>query len=575
MTQSSLYRISRYLLPIVFLLLAVSYSAAAQMQEATKAPAPSAAETRSPESWQHLQILINTINNASRELGQQRSALRDAIDDHERADIYKEIDRLTLDLESLQTALEMLATEGADLSLFGVRQEAAFNWRQELQSVFEPILVELKRLTERPRKIERLRNDQAYYKQRRDVAESALRNVTKNRENAPTPELQQAFGALEQRWRQRRDDLGNRYNLTAYELEETLSPSTGAQRDPVESLKELLSGRILNLAIAVAAAVLVYLLMRLLSGVYERRVMPRARRHGAFAARVGSLVFYLLTAVLVIFSVMAVFYVRGDWLLLGLLIILLVGAAWALQKSLPRFMMEAKLMLNLGSVREGERVLFNGLPWRVDTLSFYATLINPLLQGGKLRIPVRTLVDSYSRSYHQDEPWFPARTGDFVLLDDKTFGQVLTQTPECVQLQVLGAVKTYGVGAFLAQNPRDLTLQGFTLAVTFGLDYSHQGDITGVLRAQLESDLAAELARSDAAPYLSSFALEFKEASSSSLDLIAIAAFTGEAAGQYFAFQRLLQRLLVDACNAHGLVIPFSQLTVHMAGENTGLGAQD
>ena len=61
--------------------------------------------------------------------------------------------------------------------------------------------------------------------------------------------------------------------------------------------------------------------------------------------------FYILTAVLVLLSVMAVFYVRGDWLLLGLLIILLVGAAWALQKSLPGYLMEAKLMLNLGSVR--------------------------------------------------------------------------------------------------------------------------------------------------------------------------------------------------------------------------------
>lgn len=549
---------------IAGLLLAATLAAAAPAPESAP-PAPTAAETRSAESWRNLQTLIDTINNTSNELARQRSALRDAIDDRERAAVYKEIDRLTLDLESLQTALEMLATDGADLSLFGIREQAAFNWRRELESVFEPILVELKRLTERPRKIERLRNDQAYYKERLAVAEDALRNVTKNRENAPTPELKQAFGGLEERWLQRRDDLSNRYGLTTYELEETLSPSAGTQRDPVAALRELLTGRILNLALAVLAAVAVYLVMRLLSGAYERRVMPQARRRGVFAARVVGLVFYILTAVLVLLSVMAVFYVRGDWLLLGVLLILLVGAAWALQKSLPGYLMEAKLMLNLGPVREGERLIHNGLPWRVESLNFYATLVNPLLQGGTLRIPVRALVDGYSRAFHPDEPWFPARVGDFVLLDDRTFGQVLTQTPECVQLQVLGAVKTYGVAAFLAQNPRDLSLQGYALAITFGLDYSHQGGITGDIRAQLEQDLQAGLARSEAAPYLASFALEFKQAGASSLDFIVIAAFSGDAAGNYFAFQRLLQRLVVDACNARGLVIPFNQLRVHLA----------
>ncbi len=529
------------------------------------APGPDEAGQRNPDSWRNLQTLIDTIDSTSHELAQQRSALHGAIDDRERTRIYKEIDRLSLDLESLQTALEMLATDGADLSLFGVKEEAAFNWRGELESVFEPVLAELRRLTERPRKIERLRNDQAYYKERLDVAEEALLKVTRNREDAPTPELKKAFGAIEQRWRQRRNDLDNRYNLTNYELNETLSPSARPQRDPVQALRELFTGRVLNLVLAVSAAVVVFLVMRLLAGVYEQRVMTRARRRGVFAARVGNLVFYVLTAVLVLLSAMAVLYVRGDWLLLGILIILLVGAGWALQKSLPNYLMEARLMLNLGSVREGERLIYQGLPWRVDALSFYATLVNPLLQGGTLRIPVRRLVDHSSRVYDEREPWFPTRVGDYVVLDDNTSGPVLMQSPEFVQMQVQGSVKTYGVSGFLGKNPRDLTLRGFTLAVTFGLDYAHQDGVTGDIRAKLERTFREGLARSEIAAHMTSFALEFKEASASSLDFLAIAAFTGEAAGKYSALQRLLQRLVVEACNEHGLAIPFNQITVHMA----------
>lgn len=566
MTHSPLHRIIRFLVAVA-LPAVLGGGAWAQAQVTQEAAAPSEAVARSPESWQHLQILVDTIKRTSSELARQRAMLRETVDDRERAAIYNEIDRLLLDFQSLQTALEMLATDGADISLFGLKEEAAFNWRKELESVFEPILVELRRLTERPRKIERLRNDQAYYKQRLDVAEAALRSVVENRENAPTPELKQAFASIEERWIRRRDDVANRYSLASYELGETLSPSKRPQRDPVEALQELLSGRVLNLVMAIVVMAAVYLLMRLLANSYERHVSRRVRRQGVFAARVGSLVFYLLTTVLVVFSAMAVFYVRGDWLLLGLLIILLVGAAWALQKSLPRFLMEARLMLNLGPVREGERLVYNGLPWRVDTLGFYATLVNPLLQGGKLRIPVRALVDSYSRAFQDQEPWFPARTGDCVLLDDKTYGKVLIQTPEAVQVQALGAVKTYSVGAFLAQNPRNLSVRGFTLVLTFGFDYRHQAEITGVLRTQLEHDLKSGLAASPAAEFLSTFTLEFKEAGASSLDLAAIAAFTGAAAEHYFAFQRLLQRLAVDACNEHGWVIPFNQVTVHMRHE--------
>jgi hypothetical protein len=231
--------------------------------------------------------------------------------------------------------------------------------------------------------------------------------------------------------------------------------------------------------------------------------------------------------------------------------------------------MEAKLMLNLGSVREGERLFYNGLPWRVETLGFHAMLVNPLLQGGTLRIPVRALVDHYSRVFDEHEPWFPGRVGDHVFLDDKTFGRILHQNPESVQLEA-GGVKTYPVAAFLAQNPRNITLQGYGLAVTFGIDYAHQQQATTEIRVRLERELTAALAQSAAAQFMTSFALEFKEAGTSSLDFIAMAGFTGAAAEHYFAFQRLLQRLVVDACNAHGLVIPFNQITVHMAEARAG-----
>jgi len=550
---------------IVSLLLPWCVQTTSYAQQSVHETSSSTEDTVGGENWQHLDTLVTTINNTRKQLADVRAELRSTEDERERSRLSNEADQLSNDLESLQTAWEMMATGGADLQLFGVKTETAFNWRDELQSVFEPILVELKRLTERPRKIERLRTDKAYYQQRLDVAEQALQSITSYRETAPSPQLKKAFTTLEDRWRRRRDDLKNRRDLVEFELQETLAPSKAQQRDPVEALKELLSGRVLNLMLAVLVMIIVYLLLRMLTRVYTRHIMRKANRRQAFAARVGNLLFYLFTSLAVLFSGIAVLYVRGDWLLLGLLILVLAGAAIIAQRTLPRFLIEAKLILNLGPVREGERIIFNDLPWRVSTLSFYSTLSNPLLQGGTLLIPIRELVNYYSRKYDESEPWFPTRVNDYVILADGTFGRILIQTPEIIQLQVLGAIKTYQTGAFLEQNPRNLSTQGFTLLISFGLDYQHQAQITTTIREQLESDLAVGLRQADMEDHIDQLTVDFDQAGASSLDLAIVATFRGEAAEHYFKLKRLLQRLTVDACNNHGWIIPFAQITVHSA----------
>jgi hypothetical protein len=519
-------------------------------------------ETRSPESWRHLEILVETIESMRAELRELRIELRAADSEREQVRLTREIEQRSLDLESLQTALELLATESVDLGLFGVRTETAFDWREELQSVFEPILLEMRRLTERPRKLERLRGEQAYYQERVEAAETALRNIARNRENAPSPQLRDAFAALEQRWQRRHQEVSNRLSLIELELQQTLTPPA-TQQQPLERLRILMSGRVLNLVIAILVMLFVYLAMRALARVYDRQVMRRARERGVFAARVGNLLFYLFTTIMVLLSGMAVFYIRGDWLLLGLLLILLAGAALAAQRSLPRFLTEARLMLNLGPVREGERIIFDGLPWRVRTLGMYATLENPLLQGGVLTLPLRMLVEQRSRRYDPDEPWFPARVGDWLLLGDGTFGKVAAQTPEHVQLTVLGSLKTYPARDFIGLTPRNLS-EGFIIVVEFGLDYRHQDGITTLVREQMARDVAEGLAASDVAEQLTQFSVEFAKAGESSLNLALIAGFKGAAADRYFRIQRLIQRLAVEACNRHGWVIPFNQLTVHM-----------
>ena len=73
---------------------------------------------------------------------------------------------------------------------------------------------------------------------------------------------------------------------------------------------------------------------------------------------------------------------------------------------------------------------------------------------------------------------FPTKHGDYVVLEDDTYGAIYLQSPEVVQLSVLGgATKTYSTQDFLSMHPRNLS-DGFGIYMQFGLDYALQSTIT-------------------------------------------------------------------------------------------------
>lgn len=533
---------------------------------AVSADAPAPPASAAPGGWENFQNLVNTINAAQEELAAQRKQLQKAKDDVERESVRAEVNRIADDIDSLQTALEMWATGGVDMQMFAPKSDEKFDWRAELQSVFEPIVAELRRLTERPRKIERLRSEQLFFQQRLAAAEAAVKNIGEYKAQAPTPELEDAFGNLETRWRKRRDDLQTRLSLVNFELQELLSPDQPVEQRAGDALRELLSGRLLNLLMALGAAAAVYGLLWYGNRLYTQYMMRRERRR-PFLARVVHLAYVVTAALLALFAAMSVLYVRGDWILLGLLLIMVVAAVLTLQRSLPSYLQEAKALLNLGPVREGERVLYRGLPWKVQALNVHTLLVNPALRGGLLRLPLQELNGLISRPQDAQEPWFPTRENDIVLLADGTYGRVVQQTPELVQLKVGAATRTYPVTSFLDAQPQNLSLEGFGVSVKLSIDYAHQAEATTIVKERLSNYVTEGLRKDPMAAHLKDVFVDFDAAAASSLDYVVAASFSGEAAGDYYRLRRVLQHLAVEACNTYGWVIPFNQMTVHLAGK--------
>ncbi|MBI3776880.1 MAG: hypothetical protein HY273_15280, partial [Gammaproteobacteria bacterium] len=206
--------------PLLALLLMLVAATAYSAQSAdSAAPVPVHSDT-----WRTFENLFNTIRQAEQERESMRGQLRTAKSDAERERVRGEIDVLDANIDSLRLAWELWATGGVDLQLFYPKKEQKFDWREEMQSAFEPIVVEIKRLTERPRKMERQRSEQSFYQQRLAAADAALKNIGVLKSSAPSAELRSAFGVLESRWRTRYDEYKNQLALINLQLEELSAP---------------------------------------------------------------------------------------------------------------------------------------------------------------------------------------------------------------------------------------------------------------------------------------------------------------------------------------------------------------
>jgi small-conductance mechanosensitive channel len=319
-----------------------------------------------------------------------------------------------------------------------------------------------------------------------------------------------------------------------------------------------------NILLAALAFACTWLLFHRLHGWVQRVSLLRRKRR-TFSARLFNVVYTFLTVFGATVSFLLVLYLFEDWVLLTLALLILFGIAWSSKHTLPDYVKEAVLLLNLGSVREGDRVIYNGVPWLVRSLGFDTHLANSELMGGNLHLPLRDFLDLRSRPFEPDEPWFPTRMGDWVLLDNDTLGKVILQTPEVVRVVLLGGSRrTFSLQDFLTQSLTVLST-GFRLAVQFGLDYQHQARITHEIPATLESSLREALAREGYAKDIVNLKVEFAEAGASSLNLCVLADFAGTAASSYHVLRHAIQCICVDACNVYGWVIPFPQVTLHMA----------
>ena len=469
-------------------------------------------------------------------------------------------------LRATENTFQSIAT-GIDLDTFSQKSKTEFNWQVEVHEIVGPIIDELKNLTARPREIERLRNEISAYTRQLNTINSVLDNLLLLKYYTTRQEIESLLTDVENSWIEREKEVASHVEVAEHQLAEKRNAAKSFGDSAQQFARNFFSTRGRNVVLAVLTFGGVLFLLHY-GYRYLVKISPfHDGLKRTFSGRLLDVVYGISTVLGATLALIVVLYVTADWVLLGLVLFLLFGIVWAARQGLPLVWEQVKLLLNLGTVRENERVLYNGLPWKVLSLKLHTRFHNPALKGGMIRLPLRDLVGLQSRPFHKHEPWFPSQEGDWVLLDDGTFGTVTLQTPEIVQLQLLGgSQKTYPTPAFMDQNPTDLS-HNFRVDVTFGVDYTHQDVSTQEIPEKLKARIQADLERTGYWTHVNTLAVEFQEAAASSLDMAIMADFSGEMAQDYEKLQRLLQRIAVDASNEHGWDIPFAQITVHQAQE--------
>ena len=465
-------------------------------------------------------------------------------------------------LKKLKNNLSSIASGFDPEGFEGIDEDSQVDLPKEFQELLRPILNEIKRLTNRPRELDRLERRLTNLSEKSKKADLAIANlksiISSNKDSEVATQLQEILGD----WLELKTNLIAESTIAQQKLE-NIQGETSSFSDSIKEISDLFfKSRGRNLFLAIVATLGFWWSVRAMYARIKLSPVMLSVDWSLYRRLIN--LFYLFfsgSGSLIVF--LFVLFLLGDWLLLILSLMILFGIAWTSKQAFPHFWAQGALLLNIGPVREGEKLIYCGVPWEVQSLNLYVTLKNPELDPQTIRVPLADFLSLRSREIDKHETWFPSQIGDWVLLSDGTHGRVVIQNQNEVVLVLLGGSrKTYSTAAYLSSNPQDLST-GFRIKNIIGFDYSHQdnliSDILSILKSEIVETLDSQLGNE-----YYRLSVELQGAAASSLDVVMILDADGKFGHQFETLNRVLQTAAVSACNKHKWIIPIPQLSVHL-----------
>lgn len=512
-----------------------------------------------------LKAISEPIGVLQGELARLADELAVAETEQAKLDVQAKIEAERERLEQLRENFREIVGGSEAAGYAGDEVQGNANLQEQISELLQPVIGELREASSKPREMDALRRSLDEWTERKAKADVVIARIEVLLEKAKDGVVLAELESARKLWGGRQAEAGGQIEVLSVQIEEREQNAKSMWETFSRLFSDFFRSRGLNLLVALIAALAGFMVTRRLYRWVCRFSPMHRKAKGGLMSRLSDVLAMTLSVVIAVLAVLLVFYVRNDWLLLTLAVILLIGALWGARNALPPYFNQVRLLLNLGPVREGERVVYLGVPWKVTSLGFLTRFTNPSLQGGELKVPIDRVMGMISREADVKEPWFPTEQDDWVVLSDGKVGKVVNQSPEQVVLVFLGgSLKTYPVWEFLEALPENLS-KGFRVSVMFGIDYRHQAVATseapGIFQQALEVGLYQELGREQ----VRSIQVEFAGARVSSLEFEVLADFDGSAASRYRAIHRRIQRICVEVCGERGWTIPFTQVVVHQA----------
>lgn len=535
--------------------------------------AAAAAENAQPVENGPSEMLVSLLDlqkNLKDQIKLSKQKLKESTSEAEKQSLEKEIAQLDKQLSETTNDFERLAT-GVELELFIEKKPQSFSWKDELASLVEPAIKEMKRFTVKARQKSDLKEKISELELLTQKADEAVQHLERVMSTSADKRVKSEVKALLPEWQNVQSRLQNKLDLALGELANLRAQEVSLVETSSKSVRDFFRARGLYLIIAITTFFAILLGCRLLYRLIVRLNFRIKKRDGQpLHFRMLYIVFQVMSVFLAVIGLFFVLYLAEDWFLLSMAIIFFLGLAWTIRQGLPRMWQQARLMLNIGSVREKERLILHGIPWRVDSINVFCKLVNPALEM-ELRVPIETLIGQTSRPYHQEEPWFPCRKGDWVVVNGASRARVVSLSHEQVEVVERGGRRiTYPTDIFLQACPANLS-RNFRLRVPFGVSYELQNQVTSIIPVMLKDYIQGRLEEDGYAGNCLNLQVEFLQANASSLDLMVLADFDGQVADICKRIERAIQKYCVDCCTENEWEIPFPQLTVHHQSEDPAL----
>ncbi len=377
-----------------------------------------------------------------------------------------------------KTALGGLEVELYDVSDNEEEEILHYDWQKELIKIVQPVFSSLQNLTESQRKRDFIRTTRSELQQNLVAIDDALEHLNEIDESHLSEASIKQLDKIKNNWELKRTYYSNQLDLINLQYRELEKEGTFAERFS-QGAWDFISNQGKTLLLSLGAFFgLLYIfswILRKLVSRHEKKLQAHGHRKTSLAWRLMLLLYEIFSFITAFTAMLVILHSSGDMVLFGFAILIILAMIISFRNSVPAYFKRLRTFLNMGLAREGERVIYQGIPWEIEHINLYSVfLVNPLLDNGRIRLTIDCLENMISREVPHSEALYPTMAGDTVIIDG-TYAKIVRQTPETIYLDHYGTSLEYGTAEFVNRKPLNISV-GYLASTKFLLDFSHRGD---------------------------------------------------------------------------------------------------